>query len=94
MLTEITCKAATCPADSVRARFANSGGLYLEVTPNESKRWFWKYRIHGKEKRLAIGNYPGVKLKDARAARDDARKLQQQGTDPTRSASSTRQHPP
>ena len=82
MLTEVACKNATCPADKPRARFADSGGLYLEVAATGSKRWFWKYRFDGKEKRLAIGSYPGVKLKDARSARDDARKLHQQGTDP------------
>lgn len=83
MLTDIACKASTCPPDKPRARFADSGGLYLEVTPNASKRWFWKYRFDGKEKRLALGSYPSVKLKEARSARDDARKVLQQGTDPS-----------
>ncbi|WPC65264.1 integrase arm-type DNA-binding domain-containing protein [Rhodoferax ferrireducens] len=83
MLTEIACKAATCPTDKTRARFTDAGGLYLEVSPNESKRWFWKYRFGGKEKRLSLGSYPAVKLKDVRIDRDDARKLLTQGTDPT-----------
>ncbi|MDO8264643.1 MAG: integrase arm-type DNA-binding domain-containing protein [Gallionella sp.] len=83
MLTEIACKAATCPADKPRARFTDAGGLYLEVSPNSSKRWFWKYRFDGKEKRLSLGNYPAVKLKDVRIDRDDARKLLSKGTDPT-----------
>ena len=82
MLTDIACKSTTCPADKPRARFADTGGLYLEVTPNGAKRWFWKYRFDGKEKRIAFGSYPAVKLKEARVARDDARKLQQQGIDP------------
>ena len=82
MLTEVACKAATCPADKARARFSDAGGLYLEVVPNGAKRWFWKYRFDGKEKRIALGNYPEVKLKDVRVARDDARKLLRQGTDP------------
>ena len=74
MLTDIACKSTTCPADKPRARFADTGGLYLEVTPNGAKRWFWKYRFDGKEKRIAFGSYPAVKLKEARVARDDARK--------------------
>lgn len=82
MLTEIACKSTTCPPDKPRARFADAGGLYLEVTPNGSKRWFWKYRSVGKEKRLALGNYPEVTLKQARFARDDARKLLSTGADP------------
>lgn len=82
MLTEVACKAASCPPEKPRARFTDDGGLYLEVSPAGSKRWFWKYAIAGKEKRLALGSYPDVKLRDAREARDDARKLQRAGTDP------------
>lgn len=87
-LTDIECKKATCPAGKKRERFTDSGGLYLEVSPAGSKRWFFKYLFGGKEKRLALGSYPertggpGVTLKAARTARDDARKLQQNGTDP------------
>src|SRR5687768_16499039 len=83
MLTEIACKNASCPAEKSRARFADGGNLYLEVAPSGSKRWFWKYTFDAKEKRLAIGAYPSVKLKDARGARDDARKVLQSGADPT-----------
>ena len=50
MLTEIACKAATCPPDKARARFSDVGAFYLEVAPNGSKRWFWKYYYDGKEK--------------------------------------------
>lgn len=82
MLTEAHCKNATCPADKPRARYADGGGLYLEVALTGSKRWFWKYRHATKEKRLALGSYPAVTLKAARFARDDARKLHSTGVDP------------
>ena len=82
MLAEIACKAANYPPDKPRTRFTDDGGLYLEVSPAGSKRWFWKYAIAGKEKRFALGSYPEVKLKAAREARDDARKLQRAGTNP------------
>lgn len=82
-LTDVSCKSASCPADKARARFSDSGGLYLEVAPNGSKRWFWKYYLPGgKEKRLALGSYPAVPLKSARLARDEARLLLQRGVDP------------
>jgi Arm DNA-binding domain len=48
-LTDTACKNATCPPEKARARFSDSGGLYLEVAPNGSKRWFWKYLFDGKE---------------------------------------------
>ncbi len=89
MLTDTTCKNAKCPEGKVRVRLTDGGGLYLEVAPNGSKRWFWKYIFCGKEKRLALGHYmePGsrtvrVTLKDARQSRDEARKLLRSGTDP------------
>lgn len=81
-LTVVGCKNASCPAGKVRQRFVDSGGLYLEVSANESKRWFWKYYFAGKEKRLALGSYPDVSLKAARGERDKARNLHQSGTDP------------
>lgn len=42
---------------------ADGGGLYLEIFPNGSKLWRWKFRANGKEKRLALGAYPEVSLK-------------------------------
>ena len=82
MLTDVQCKAASCPPDRPRVRFADSGGLYLEVTPNGSKRWFLKYRIGGKEKRLALGGYPAVGVTAARRARDAAKVQKAEGVDP------------
>ena len=62
MLTDPACKNAKCPDPSKsrpegwsRERYADAGGLYLEVTPNGAKRWFAKYRFGGKEKRIALG---------------------------------------
>ncbi|MEQ1683481.1 MAG: integrase arm-type DNA-binding domain-containing protein [Burkholderiaceae bacterium] len=82
MLTDADCRNAACPAGLKRLRLTDAGGLYLEVSPAGSKRWFWKFYPDGKESRLALGSYPGVKLKAARVARDDARKTRQGGTNP------------
>ena len=81
-LTDTACKNAKCPVDKARARFTDTGGLYLEVVPSGGKHWRWKYRFGGKEKRLALGTYPQVSLAIARRARDDARLLLKSGTDP------------
>ena len=80
--TDAACKAATCPPDKARARFPDAGGLYLEVSPAGSKRWFLKYRKDGKEKRLALGSYPDVRLADARAKQAEAKALKRKGVDP------------
>jgi integrase len=63
-------------------RLSDSGGLYLEVAPSGGKLWRLKYRFNGKEKRLALGKYPEVGLKDARERRDEARKLLANEIDP------------
>jgi integrase len=82
MLTDATCKNATCPEGKARRRLADSGGLYLEVAATGSKRWFAKYRHAGKERRIALGGYPEVTLREAREARDAARRVRRGGTDP------------
>ncbi len=61
---------------------ADGGGLYLEVFPNGSKLWRWKFRANGKEKRLALGVYPTVSLKAARQRRDAERAKLDGGFDP------------
>jgi integrase len=82
MLTDAECRNATCPPGKPRARLACSGGLYLEVSPAGSKRWFWKYRKDGKEGRMALGSYPEVSAKEARLARDAAKSTKSDGADP------------
>jgi integrase len=82
MLTDAHCRNATCPPERKQARFSDSGGLYLQVSPNGSKRWFLKYRTGGKEKQLALGSYPDVGLTAARKARDAAKLQKAAGLDP------------
>lgn len=61
----------------------DGGGLYLEVAPNGSKYWRLKYRYAGKEKRLAFGVYPSVSLAQARAQREEAKRILASGEDPS-----------
>jgi integrase len=63
-------------------KMGDAGGLYLEVAPAGGKWWRLKYRFGGKEKRISLGTYPDVGLKDARERRDEARKLLANGIDP------------
>lgn len=68
-LTDISIRNAK-PADKARKLF-DGGGLYLEVSPSGGKWWRLKYRRGGKEKRLSLGVYPDISLKDARERRDE-----------------------
>ncbi|BAO82884.1 integrase [Serpentinimonas maccroryi] len=90
MLTDTQCKNASCPADKPRARLADSGGLYLEVSPAGSKRWFYKFRLDTKEKRLALGSYPEVGLTAARRGRDEAKRQLGEGLDPVQQRQQTK----
>jgi integrase len=82
MLTDAQCRNAICPLEKKQVRFADSGGMYLQVSPAGSKRWFLKYRFGGKEKQLALGSYPDVSLTAARKARDAAKLTKSEGGDP------------
>lgn len=64
-------------------KLADSSGLYLLIKPNGSKLWYMKYRIDGKEKKLAFGPYPDVSLFKARQLRDAARAKVREGADPS-----------
>lgn len=81
MLTDTAIRKAKA-ADKPQRLF-DGGGLYLEVSPAGGKLWRLKYRISGKEKRLALGAYPDTGLADARDKRDAARKLLAAGVDPS-----------
>lgn len=63
-------------------KLADEKGLFLLVHPNGSKYWRMKYRFGGKEKLLSFGVYPDTGLKEARAKREEARKLLANGADP------------
>ena len=63
-LTDIKCKTLE-PKDKTY-KISDEKSLYLEIAPNGSKYWRFKYRFAGKENRLALGVYPQVSLKEAR----------------------------
>lgn len=65
-------------------KLSDSGGLYLLVTPAGGKLWRLKFRVDGKERKLAIGRYPEISLAEARKQRDTARAKLAEGADPAR----------
>jgi integrase len=72
------------------SRLFDERGLYLEVSPSGGKWWRLKYRFGGKEKRVSLGVYPDVSLKDVRERRDEARKLLANGVDPSENRKATK----
>jgi len=57
-----------------RQRLFDGRGLYLEIAPSGGRWWRFKYRFERKEKRISLGVYPAVGIKDARERCDEARK--------------------
>ncbi|MBU4682925.1 tyrosine-type recombinase/integrase [Cedecea davisae] len=56
-------------------KVSDSHGLYLLIKPGGSRHWYLKYRINGKESRIALGAYPAVSLSDARQQREGIRRM-------------------
>ncbi|MDA8349014.1 MAG: tyrosine-type recombinase/integrase [Pseudomonadota bacterium] len=78
-------------------RLFDGRGLYLEVSPSGGRWWRFKYRFNGKEKRLSLGVYPDVSLKEAREHLDDVRRKLKDGIDPAeerKSKGATSEAPP
>jgi len=72
-------------------KITDEKGLFLLVQPSGGMLWRMKYRIDGHddegrskriEKKLGLGTYPEVSLKQARERRDEARRMLANGIDP------------
>lgn len=79
-LTELAIKRAK-PTEKPQ-KLSDGGGMYLLIQTTGGKLWRIDYRFDGKRKTLALGIYPDVSLSDARARREQARKLLANGADP------------
>jgi integrase len=80
-LTDLAIKRALSGPTIVK--LSDGGGLQLWLTPDGAKRWRLAYRFGGVQKVLAIGVYPEIGLRDAREAREAARKNLALGRDPS-----------
>jgi integrase len=65
------------------AKHSDGGGLQLWVMPSGAKLWNLAYRFAGKQRKLAIGPYPTIPLKEARARRDQAKRQLDVSLDPS-----------
>lgn len=61
---------------------ADGGGLYLQVTPQGSKSFLFRYTHNGKPQTLGLGSINSLSLADARELAQRQRNLVQRGIDP------------
>lgn len=70
-------------AKEAKFTVSDGKGLSLEVMPNGSKRWRFRYRWDGKQKMISLGVYPDVTLKFAREKLLKVRQQLAKGIDPS-----------
>lgn len=59
-----------------------ANGFTIKVWPSGSKTWVYVYTFEGKRKELKLGEYPAMKLADARKKYNDAYEFCKNGIDP------------
>ena len=82
MLTDRTLRTLHPGPTAREIRDDQQPGLILRVLPSGTKQFAVRYRHRGKQRRLAIGDYPGVSLAQARKRAQAARVQITDGHDP------------
>ena len=65
-----------------RGRFADGGGLYLQVGEKGTKSWLFRFMLDGKARQMGLGAVHTISLPEAREAALKCRKLLHEGMDP------------
>ena len=79
-LTEHAVRQSVAPKSP--RKLSDSAGLHLLILPSGAKYWRMAYRFASKQKLPALGVYPEVSLKNARAAVVEAREKLRMNIDP------------
>lgn len=82
MLTDLDCRNAKASPDGKPFTLWDERGLYLQVTATGARCWRFKGNLKGRPILLSFGQYPEVRLAEARERRDRARRDIRDGKDP------------
>src|SRR5882672_2581868 len=63
-------------------RYADGGGLYLQVGPTGGKSWLFRFTLRGRAREMGLGAVNAFSLADARARATRCRQLLADGIDP------------
>lgn len=76
-LTALQVKSLTRPG-----RFADGGGLYLQVSPTGTRSWLFRFTRDGKAREMGLGPVGTVSLAEAREKALECRRALHEGLDP------------
>lgn len=62
--------------------YGDGGGLYLQVSDRQTKAWVFRFMMAGRARKMGLGDFDLVPLKDARKKREAAYGLVVDGVDP------------
>lgn len=63
-------------------RYADGGGLYLQISKWDTKSWIFRYQLDGKARHMGLGAVHTFSLSEARKRAKEARQLVADGKDP------------
>lgn len=63
-----------------KGRYADGGGLYLQVGDTGGKAWLYRYTLYGKARQMGLGALASLSLADARDKAQECRSLVREGT--------------
>jgi hypothetical protein len=76
-------------AKEKRYMLRDDRGLYIEIMPGGNKHWRLRFWENEKERRLDLGQYPAVGLREARLKRDEINLNREKGISPRAEKKST-----
>jgi hypothetical protein len=62
--------------------YPDGGGLYLQVSPSQSKSWIFRYTLRGRPREMGLGSENAVSLAQARRKAAECRGLLHNRIDP------------
>lgn len=65
-----------------RGRYADGGGLYLQISENGAKSWLFRFMLNNKSRQMGLGSLNTFSLSEARCEALECRKLLHEGIDP------------
>lgn len=92
-LTDPQVKALSPKASPVDVRDGELRGLILTVLPSGRKQFSLRYRAKGKQRRLVLGDYPGLSLAKARRLARSKQTAIDSGADPAADRQAARRRP-